>query len=164
MTDRELEAALRKATRGSTVGVGVVGAGTLTMGTGAFGCGVLRLDPEMAGYSTGMWVAYGLMVLLFVGGGFAMVAAAVFILPNQGWEFVDRVLRRPETITRLYLVVTKTRGMHNPRPGQLGTSTSLAAESNDGHRYQFVVKGADAEVLLAAIAARAPQANHGPAG
>lgn len=162
MTDAELEAALRRATKGSVTGALVVGGGTFAMGVLAALCGVFRWDPGMRHYRPGMWVAYGAMVLFFGGAGSLVVLSGLFWMPRRGREFVDRVMRRPETLTRVWLLLVKSKYNPADSPGQIGVGTSLCAQSSDGKHYQFVVKGADARALLAAVAARAPKAVVGP--
>ncbi len=162
MTDLELESALRRVTRRSIAGILVVGAGTFAMGLFAALCGALRLDPDMRHYSALMWAAYGGMVCFFCAVGLLMAVSAVFVVPRRGRQFVERVMKRPETISRLWLILAKHKYNPADQPGQLGTSTSLAAQTVDDKHFQFMVPGDEAEALLQAIAARAPGAKIGP--
>ena len=162
MTNSELESTLRQMTRGSVTGILLVGAGTFAMGFLAMLCGLFRVDPDMRHYSHGMWIAYVLMVLFFSGIGGLMVVSGVFIVPRKGNDFVDRVLHRPETITRIWLLLVKSQYTPGNQPGQLGVGTSLCAQTSDGKHFQFTVKGAIAQELLNEIAQRAPNALIGP--
>ncbi len=162
MTDQELETHLRRATRGSVGGIVLVGGGTGAMGLFAGLCGLFRGDPGMRHYSPGMWLAYGLVVTFFCGVGALMVVSGLFIVPRKGEDFIDRVLRRPESFTRLWLLLAKSKYNPADAPGQLGVSTSLCADTDDGKHFQFMVKGGEARALLAELSARAPQATLGP--
>lgn len=162
MTDRELEAELRKATRGSVAGIVLVGGGTGAMGVFAGLCGLFRGDPDMRHYSPPMWLAYAVMVAFFCGVGAVMVFSGLFIVPRKGDDFVDRVLRRPGCFTRLWLLLAKSKYNPADSPGQIGVSTSLCADTDDGKHFQFMVKGAIADALLAELSRRAPQATVGP--
>ena len=162
MNDQQLEAELRRATRGSIAGISLVGVGTFVMGLFAGLCGFFRWDPEMAEYGTGTWVAYIAMVVFFLVVGFGMGVAAVFVVPRKGRDFVDRVMRRPESFSRLWLLLVKHKYNPASAPGQVGVGTSLCADTVDGVHFQFMVKGANADGLLQAIAARAPNAKLGP--
>lgn len=162
MTNTELESTLRQMTRGSVTGILLIGAGTFGMGFLAMLCGLFRVDPDMRHYSHTMWIAYILMVLFFSGVGGLMVISGFFIVPRRGNDFVDRVLHRPETLTRIWLLLIKSQYTPNAQPGQLGVNTSLCAQTNDGKQFQFTVKGAIAQNLLNEIAQRAPHAQIGP--
>ncbi|MDP2310625.1 MAG: hypothetical protein Q8P18_31690 [Pseudomonadota bacterium] len=162
MTDAELEASLRRVTRGSAAAGLVVGAGTLAMGVLAAMCGLFGWDVEMATYSTTMWVAYGGMVCFFTAVGLLMAASSLILVPRRGNDFVNRVMRRPETLARVWLLLVKSNLNPNNAPGQLGVGTSLCAITTDNKHFQFVVPGRDAEALIAEIVARAPHVRVGP--
>lgn len=162
MTDAELEAALRSASGGTQRGALVVGAGTTVMGVLAGLCGAFRWDHEMVRWKTTMWVAYGGMVCFFLGIGALMIVVALFVQPRKGRELVERVLQRPETISRVWLIVHKHKYNPATQPGQLGTATALGVNTTDQRHYQVNVPGARAREILQAIAARAPQAEIGP--
>jgi hypothetical protein len=162
MDDATLEAALQRMTRRTGSGGLFVGFGTLAMGAVAGLCGVFRVDPDMRAFRPPMWAAYGGMVCFFIAVGLLMIVSSVVLVPKKGRDFVDRVMRRPETLSRLYLQVVRSRYNPNREPGQLGVGTSIVAETTDGKHFLFTVPGAEAEALLQAIAARAPGALIGP--
>ena len=140
----------------------VLGFGTLGMGAVAGLCGIFRVDPDMRTFRPPMWAAYGGMVCFFVVVGLLIIVSSAVLVSRKGRDFVDRVMRRPETLSRLYLLVVRSRYNPNREPGQLGVGTSIVAETTDGKHFLFTVPGKEAEALLQAIASRAPGALIGP--
>ncbi len=102
MDDATLEATLHRVTKRTGFGGAVVGVGTFGMGVIAALCGLFRVDPGMRRFGAGMWAGYGGMVCFFVVVGAAMVVSSVLIVPRKGAELVDRVMRRPETLARIW--------------------------------------------------------------
>jgi hypothetical protein len=162
MTDAQLQAALRAALRRSTASTFLLGVGIFLLGLLALACGLFRWDPEMNSYGPGMWAGYAGVVCLFCATGMGMVVAAVLILPRKAEDFIDRVIRRPHTIKRLWLHLVKHKYNPNNKTGQLGVDTSLCAETTDNRHFQFVVHGPNAEALMMAIAARNTDVLLGP--
>lgn len=162
MTDAELEATLRKAIQRSTASTLVIGVGVSLMGMLALACGLFRWDPEMNSYGAGMWAGYAGVVCVMLATGVGVVASAVLILPRKAEDFIERVTKRPYTITRLWLLLVKHK--HNPanKTGQLGVGTSLCAQTSDNKHFQFVIHGPNAQQLLQAIADRNKDVILGP--
>lgn len=162
MTDQALRDTLTAASRGTSRNAALVGFGTLGMGGLSGLCGLLRLDPDMRHWKMMMWAAYAGMTLFFLGVGVLMIGSALFILPRKGNDLVDRVFNRPDTVARVWLLLIKSKYNPNDQAGQLGVATSLCLDTTDGVHHQITVRGAEAETILAAIVARAPNAKVGP--
>jgi hypothetical protein len=162
VNDDQLEAALRRTTHTSAAGGVVVRLVCMAMGGAAALCGLLRVDPGMRHYSMGMWAVYAIAVALALGFGLLITSSALVLVPRRGNDFVDRVMHRPETLTRVWLLLVKHKYNPNSAPGQLGVGTSICAQTSDNKHFQFMVRGADANELLVAIAQRAPGIAVGP--
>lgn len=162
MTDAELEATLRKAIGRSTASTLVIGIGVFLLGLFALACGLFRWDPEMNSYGPGMWAGYAGVVCLMLATGVGVVVSAVLILPRKAEDFIERVMKRPYTITRLWLLLVKHKYNPADKSGQLGVGTSLCAQTSDNKHFQFVIHGKNAEALLSAIAARNKDVRIGP--
>ena len=154
MTDDQLQAALRTTLRRSTASTFLLGVGIFLLGMLELACGLFRWNPEMNSYGPGMWAGYASVVCLFCATGLGRVVAAVLILPRKAEDFIDRVIRRPHTIRRLWLYLAKYKYNRHNQTGQLGVGTSRCAQTTDGKQFQFVVHGNNAEALLEAVANR----------